>query len=213
MPSLLVALVICYLSCVAALLPRGSPARISHHPFQPAAAANNNKSWAYFQAAGPFKVKNAKLLPTPPKDFLPCDKLCTNGENCCQMWYPTSVPKGIWLGSYVFCMGTGAYPEEYEQIAQHVASHGFVVLVLPMYPEWVTVGVETVIRKNGEGVSGFPSEIKGRLAVDFVVTGGHSGGGPYAADYAGNNGAGHKWIRGVIAQHAAAIPDVNKPSS
>lgn len=142
-------------------------------------------------------------------------------ENLSMMWYPVK-PDAI-VHCYVFCLGTGAIPQDYSATAEHIASHGFVAIYVPMRPWEVTNGFNycrginnicynfaciIIFCIDGKIASDIP-ELKEWMDSSRIGAGGHSGGGPYAVKAS----SGEEDVKLVVAQHAASIPLLNKQSN
>lgn len=120
------------------------------------------------------------------------------------VWYPSNVAEPVYC--FVFCLGTGALPEDYTATAEHLASHGFAAIYVPMRPWDVTRGLEYC--RSGQLASDVP-ELSEWVDSSRMGVGGHSGGGPYAVHAA----SGVSDVAAIIAQHAASIPVLNKQSN
>ena len=88
---------------------------------------------------------------------------------------------------------------------QHLASHGFAAIYVPMRPWDVTKGLNYC--RDGTIVDDIPT-LKSWMNSTMLGVGGHSGGGPYAVRAA----SGVDDVNVIITQHAASIPVLNKQS-
>lgn len=124
-------------------------------------------------------------------------------EHYSMMWYPANATEDVQC--FVFCQGTGALPEDYSKTAEHLASHGFAAIYVPMRPWDVTRGLEYC--RSGEIVEDVPA-LQGWVNSAKMGVGGHSGGGPYAVHAA----SGVADVAAIVTQHGASIPATNQQS-
>ena len=87
------------------------------------------------------------------------------------MWYPQAAIESVHC--FVFCMGTGALPEDYAKTGEHLASHGFAAIYVPMRPWDVSEGLKYC--RDGKIVKDVP-ELEGHVDASRMGVGGHSGG-------------------------------------
>lgn len=154
-----------------------------------ATAAVDLTDFSYYQNRGSYEIGRYTIS--------------TGLEHYSWMWYPTNAQESVHC--FVFCMGTGAVPEDYAATGEHLASHGFAAIYTPMRPWDVTRGFNYC--RDATIVHDAP-ELEGLLNTTRLGAGGHSGGGPYAV----RASSGEKDVAVVITQHSASIPVMNRQS-
>ena len=152
-------------------------------------AADTN-DFSYYQDRGQYEVSRLTLS----RGF----------EHYSWMWYPTEPKENVHC--FVFCMGTTGIPEDYASTGEHLASHGFAAIYVPMRPWDVTNGLEYC--RNGTIIEDVP-ELGPYMDGSKLAVGGHSGGGPYAVRAA----SGVSDVAAIVTQHAASIPVLNRQSN
>ena len=72
------------------------------------ALADSSSDFAFYQERGPHEIAH------------------TDRDRHTEMWYPKDPSEPVHC--YVFCVGTGANPIDYQATAEHLASHGVLAL-------------------------------------------------------------------------------------